>query len=292
MGRATTCHSGCPASVTCWRSRRLSAITAVAAMVMRRWRVAAFIVAAIAVEAATYRVATWVIHRQRPNVPRLDDLPADASYYSGHTAASIAVYCGIALLITSRVRSGWIRVAVWTIAIAIPALVAFSRMYRGMHHPTDVAAARPGRHRVAARGDRRGACRRRRRPVAEGRRMTRVAVVAHAGKSIEGGLPQLRRTLAEHGVDDPLWAEVDKSRRAPKQIKRLLGEGADLFFVWGGDGMAQRSVDVLAGTDAAMAIVPAGTANLLATNLGVPGDIEGAVTTGLRGRGGRSTRSG
>ncbi|HVG67883.1 MAG TPA: hypothetical protein VM785_06800, partial [Gaiellales bacterium] len=85
--------------------------------------------------------------------------------------------------------------------------------------------------------------------------MTRVAVVAHAGKSIEGGLPQLRRTLAEHGVDDPLWAEVDKSRRAPKQIKRLLQEGADLFFVWGGDGMAQRSVDVLAGTDAAMAIV-------------------------------------
>jgi len=114
--------------------------------------------------------------------------------------------------------------------------------------------------------------------------MTRVAVVAHAGKSIEGGLPQLRRTLAEHGVDDPLWAEVDKSRRAPKQIKRLLEEGADLFFVWGGDGMAQRSVDVLAGTDAAMAIVPAGTANLLATNLGVPGDIEGAVTTGLQGR--------
>jgi len=71
--------------------------------------------------------------------------------------------------------------------------------------------------------------------------MTRVAVVAHAGKSIEGGLPQLRRTLADHGVDDPLWAEVDKSRRAPKQIKRLLDEGANLFFVWGGDGMAQRS---------------------------------------------------
>src|SRR6185503_7849789 len=114
----------------------LVAITAVVAMAMRRWRVAAFIVAAIAVEAATYRVATWVIHRQRPNVPRLDDLPAAASYYSGHTAASIAVYCGIALLITSRIRVG-----VWTIAIAIPALVALSRMYRGMHHPTDVAAA-------------------------------------------------------------------------------------------------------------------------------------------------------
>jgi membrane-associated phospholipid phosphatase len=119
----------------------LVAITAIVAMIMRRWRVAAFIVAAIAVEAATYRVATLVIHRQRPNVPRLDHLPADASYYSGHTAASIAVYCGIALVITSRLRSGWLRAVVWSVAILIPVLVAGSRLYRGMHHPTDVTAA-------------------------------------------------------------------------------------------------------------------------------------------------------
>ena len=119
----------------------LVAITAIAAMVMRRWRVAGFIVAAIAIEAATYRVATLIIHRERPNVPRLDHLPADASYYSGHTAASVAVYCGIALLITSRIRSGWLRAAVWIVAILIPVLVALSRMYRGMHHPTDVTAA-------------------------------------------------------------------------------------------------------------------------------------------------------
>ena len=113
--------------------------------------------------------------------------------------------------------------------------------------------------------------------------MNRVGVIAHAGKTLEGGLPQLRRTLAAHGVSDPLWAEVDKSRKAPKQVKRLLSQGVDLFFVWGGDGMAQRCVDVLAGTDAAMAVIPAGTANLLATNLGLPKDIEGAVMTGLHG---------
>ena len=118
----------------------LVAVTAIVAAVMRRWRVAAFIVTAIAVEAATYRVATFAIHRQRPHVPRLDDLPANASYFSGHTAASVAVYCGLALLITSRVRSGWARAACWTIAVIIPLLVGFSRMYRGMHHPTDVAA--------------------------------------------------------------------------------------------------------------------------------------------------------
>jgi undecaprenyl-diphosphatase len=82
-----------------------------------------------------------VIHRQRPQVHRLDQLPVDASYYSGHTAASVAVYCGLALLITSRIRSTGVRIACWVIAIAIPLLVGLSRMYRGMHHPTDVAAA-------------------------------------------------------------------------------------------------------------------------------------------------------
>jgi membrane-associated phospholipid phosphatase len=116
-------------------------VTALGAMVMRKWRIAAFIVAAIAIEAATYRVATLLIHRHRPRVPRLDQLPVDASYYSGHTAASVAVYCGLALLITSRIKSTAVRIACWAIAVAIPLLVGLSRMYRGMHHPTDVGAA-------------------------------------------------------------------------------------------------------------------------------------------------------
>ena len=64
--------------------------------------------------------------------------PSNASYPSGHTAASIAVYGGIALLLTSRVASRWARVAIWCVAAAIPIYVALSRMYRGMHHPLDV----------------------------------------------------------------------------------------------------------------------------------------------------------
>ena len=118
----------------------LVALTVLVAAVRRRWRTAAFIVTAIAVEAATYRVATLVIDRQRPHVPRLDDLPVNDSFYSGHTAASVAVYCGIALLLTSWVRNAALRGAIWLVAIASPLLVALARMYRGMHHPTDVAA--------------------------------------------------------------------------------------------------------------------------------------------------------
>jgi diacylglycerol kinase (ATP) len=114
-------------------------------------------------------------------------------------------------------------------------------------------------------------------------RLPVVAVVAHSGKSLGGGLPELRKVLASEGVGDPAWYEVAKSRKAPKAARRALSRGAELVFVWGGDGMVQRCVDALAGTDAAVAILPAGTANLLATNLQIPADLTEAVHVGLYG---------
>lgn len=111
-----------------------------------------------------------------------------------------------------------------------------------------------------------------------------VAVVAHAGKTMGGGLDELRSVLEQAGVEDMYWSEVPKSRYAPERVERALAEGADLVFVWGGDGMVQRSVDVLAGSDATLAILPAGTANLFASNLGIPDDIAEAVEIGLHGQ--------
>jgi diacylglycerol kinase (ATP) len=113
--------------------------------------------------------------------------------------------------------------------------------------------------------------------------MTTVAVVAHARKTLGGGLPELRAELARHGFPDPLWFEVPKSRKAPKRARQALAQGADVIFVWGGDGTVQRCIDALAGTKAVLAILPAGTANLLATNLQVPKDLAGAVQVGLAG---------
>ena len=113
--------------------------------------------------------------------------------------------------------------------------------------------------------------------------MVKVAVVAHTGKTLGGGLPELRRVLEAAGVADPFWCEVPKSRKAPAQVRRALDEGAELIVAWGGDGMVQRCVDVLAGSEVVLAIIPAGTANLFATNLGIPSDIEGAVAVGLHG---------
>jgi undecaprenyl-diphosphatase len=116
----------------------LVGVIAIVCAVTRRWIIAGFAVFALTVESATYRVTSLAVPRERPNVPRLENLPADASYPSGHTAAAIAVYVGLVLLITSRFRSRGVRVAAWTLAIVIPVFVAMSRMYRGMHHPLDV----------------------------------------------------------------------------------------------------------------------------------------------------------
>jgi len=114
--------------------------------------------------------------------------------------------------------------------------------------------------------------------------MANVAVVAHVRKSLGGGLPELRQVLARSGVTEPLWYEVKKSRHAPGRARRALAQGADVIFVWGGDGTVQRCIDAVAGTGAVIAILPAGTANLLATNLCIPtGDLAAAVHVGLHG---------
>jgi diacylglycerol kinase (ATP) len=110
-----------------------------------------------------------------------------------------------------------------------------------------------------------------------------IAVVAHAGKSFGGGLSELREVLAREGIPDPLWYEVAKSRKAPKYARRALAQGAEVTFVWGGDGTVQRCIDAVAGTEAVLAILPAGTANLLAANLEIPADLTEAVRVGLKG---------
>ncbi|GLW05421.1 hypothetical protein Misp01_05510 [Microtetraspora sp. NBRC 13810] len=114
-----------------------------------------------------------------------------------------------------------------------------------------------------------------------------VAVVAHRKKTLGAGLDRLRVLLSEQDVGDLVWYEVSKSRKAPKKVRKALEKGAGLVFVWGGDGMVQRCADAMAGSGVPMAILPAGTGNLFAGNLGVPADLEEAVRIGFHGRHGK-----
>lgn len=116
----------------------LVGIVAIVCAFMRRWRIAAFAVFVLTVESATYKVTSLIVPRDRPSVHRLEDRPVDASYPSGHTAAAVAVYCGLVLLASATITGSLRKGLAWTAAILMVAFVAFSRMYRGMHHPLDV----------------------------------------------------------------------------------------------------------------------------------------------------------
>jgi membrane-associated phospholipid phosphatase len=115
-------------------------VVVVSAIVFKRWREPLFVVAAVVGEVTIFVVTTLVVHRPRPNVVRLDHAPPTSSFPSGHTAASVALYGSIAaLVIVFGARLAWRRLTI-TVAILIPLLVAASRLYRGMHYPTDVLA--------------------------------------------------------------------------------------------------------------------------------------------------------
>ncbi len=113
--------------------------------------------------------------------------------------------------------------------------------------------------------------------------MADVAVVAHSRKSLGGGLPELRKAPSPRGRDRSLLVRGEEEPPRPQVRAEGGGRRAGVVFVWGGDGTVQRCIDALAGTDTAVAILPAGTANLLASNLSIPRDLPEAVQIGLHG---------
>lgn len=105
----------------------------------RDWRLAVVPMIAILLQLGIYLTITAIIVRARPSVEKLDQLPLMTSYPSGHVGASTALYLSFALL-ALRIERVALRRAVIVICLAAPLLVAFARLYRGMHHVSDVAA--------------------------------------------------------------------------------------------------------------------------------------------------------
>jgi membrane-associated phospholipid phosphatase len=120
------------------------AVTAIVAFILLKtlhsWREPLFLCAAVSAQALVFLFTTLAIDRQRPAVHHLDSSPPTSSFPSGHTSAATALYCGLALVLMMRVRRTWAKWLCWLLVV-FPLYVAVSRLYRGMHHPSDVTAS-------------------------------------------------------------------------------------------------------------------------------------------------------
>lgn len=119
------------------------AVTLVIIVVMyaawRRWQEPTMVVLPLVLEAMVFITVTWMVGRPRPDVPRLEMSPVDSSFPSGHAAAAV-VYSAIVVVVFWHTRHLWIRLIFSVLAVAVALIVGLSRLYRGMHHLTDVLA--------------------------------------------------------------------------------------------------------------------------------------------------------
>ncbi|MFC5381122.1 diacylglycerol/lipid kinase family protein [Aquipuribacter nitratireducens] len=97
-----------------------------------------------------------------------------------------------------------------------------------------------------------------------------IAVVAHPVKS---NMTELRREVAEvtrrNGWREARWWETTAEETGAKQAREAFEAGASVVAVSGGDGTVRAVARALVGTSTPLAILPAGTGNLLARALGV-----------------------
>ena len=117
-----------------------AAVVAVSLLRHRREGIAMFAFAMIG-EVVMFLVITAVVDRPRPDVERLDPAPPTSSFPSGHTYAAVVLWAGIAALAHRQRWAPHLRRMAMVLAIVLPLAVGASRIYRGMHHPTDVIAS-------------------------------------------------------------------------------------------------------------------------------------------------------
>jgi YegS/Rv2252/BmrU family lipid kinase len=114
----------------------------------------------------------------------------------------------------------------------------------------------------------------------------RTAVIFNPSKASDPkrAKRQIIAAMLAHGFGEPLWFETTSADPGGGQCLQALRQGAELVLVSGGDGTVMACAGVLAETDVPLAVLPAGTGNLLARNFGIPRDVAGAVAVAQNGR--------
>jgi diacylglycerol kinase family enzyme len=107
---------------------------------------------------------------------------------------------------------------------------------------------------------------------------------------LEGRRASIRSALADAGWPDPAWVETTPEDPGTGQTRAAVEAGAEVVFVLGGDGTVMAAVagmtelaEAGGSRRAALAVLPAGTGNLLARNLGLPDDAGAGVRLATEG---------
>jgi YegS/Rv2252/BmrU family lipid kinase len=114
----------------------------------------------------------------------------------------------------------------------------------------------------------------------------RAAVVVNPTKHADGAKFRVEVTeaMAAQGWSDPLWLETTPDETGQGLAEAAVKEQVDVVLVSGGDGTVTACAEGVAGSGVPMAVLPAGTGNLLARNLGLPLALDQALAVALTGR--------
>lgn len=109
-------------------------------LVRKRWHDWAFLASALLLEVSVYGLSSYLVGRPRPPVERLSSAPTQ-SFPSGHVAAAIVFYFGLAIIIGWNTRNIWVQRLAYAVAFLVTAGMFLSRLYLGMHFVSDMVAS-------------------------------------------------------------------------------------------------------------------------------------------------------